>query len=174
MNKKTKKLQETAFRFKSKAEKNALEWTHPNKLLAGGVGLLAVGFGLKNLFSLFSKSHAVIPSKNLDSAIHQEKQNGSYPSYPNAQYDIFADNIEEATNTSGTDEEAIYNVMRALQNNADLLKLQKAYGQRINWWFGIPTGKYSLSQVLDSELDDSEKETLRKIIEAKGITIKII
>lgn len=174
MKKSIKKLKETASDFKSKAEKNVTEWANPTKLLAGGVGLLAAGFGLKNLLSLFSKSHTVIISKNLDSAINQAKQGGSYPTYPNAQYDILADNIEEATNTSGTDEQAIFDVMNAMNNNADLLKLQKAYGQRLNWWFGIPTGKYTLSQVLDSELSNGEKETLRKIIEAKGITIKIV
>ena len=168
------KFKESAYDLKSRAEKNMTEWTSPTRLLAGGVGLLAAGFGIKNLVSLFRKSHAVVVSKNLDSAINHEKQNGGYPSYPDSQYDIFADNIEEATNTSGTDEQAVYNVMEAMQNNADLLKLQKAYGQRTNWWFGIPLGKFTLSQILNNALDDGEKEKLRKIIAAKGITIKII
>lgn len=158
----------------NKAGATLLTSLEPKNIFLGGVGLLAMGFGTHYLLKQFTPSQIQLNDANINHAIGLEKKKGNSLSYPLVQYDIYAGNIEEATNTSGTDEQGIYTVMSAMKNNADLLQLQKAYGKRLNWWFGVPTGNYTLSEVLQSELDDAEKETIRNILTQNGITIQIV
>lgn len=146
----------------------------PQNIFFGGIGILALGFGIHYLKKQFIPSQSQIKEDNINHAISNEQKKGNSMSYPFVQYDIFAGKIEDATNTSGTDEQAIYEVIGAMKNNVDVLQLQKAYGKRLNWWFGVPTGSYTLSQVLNSELDDTEKDRVRKLLIKNGITIQIV
>jgi len=144
----------------------------PARMLMGGVGLLTGVFAIKEVVKLFSVSSEQEKEKQIDKAIKEEQNNGNPLTYPLAQYDVMADVIEEATDTSGTDCEAIYNVFSQLSNNTDMLQLIKAYGNRWNFMFGVPLGKFSLQQIINSELDSGEKATLNQIIQAVGITIQ--
>lgn len=145
----------------------------PTNMFLGGVGLLAGYFAIKEFSDMFSKKQQDVIDDNLDDAINHEENQGNKLSYPLTQYDIWAGVIEEATNTSGTDEDAIYSVFNQLNNNTDLLQLVKAYGKRLNFWFGVPTGNLTLPQVLVAELDSSELKEINNILYAKGITISI-
>lgn len=145
----------------------------PSNMLMGGVGLLTGVFAIKEVIKLLSLSNEQLQERQIDKAIEQELKGGNPLSYPLAQYQIMADVIEQATDTSGTDTKAIFNVFAQLGNNTDLLQLIKAYDERWNFFFGVPLGKFTLEQIIHSELDSGERETLSQIILENGITIKL-
>ena len=143
------------------------------KIALWGGGLLVAWLVYREIKKALTKSDDEKFIDDIDQAIEYEEQTGNQLTYPLAQYSIYADTIEEATDTSGTDEEAIYSVFDALENNTDLLQLIKAYGERYSFYFGIPTGKYTLSQIIESELDTGEKVVVQGILDSKGITVKL-
>jgi len=145
----------------------------PTNIFLGGVGLLAAWFAFREFKKMFSTSPEQQVIEDIEEAIDYEQQQGNQLSYPIAQYTIWANIIEEATDTSGTDEEAIYNVFEQLGNNTDLLQLIKAYGERMNFVMGIPLGYYTLPQILTSELSNSEKANIQNILDSKFITITV-
>lgn len=55
---------------------------------------------------------------------------GTYPSYYDSQYENLSQQLVEAMNGCGTDEQKVYNVFRQLQNDADMLKLLVQFGVR--------------------------------------------
>ena len=142
-------------------------------MLMAGAGLLAGVFAIREFAKLLAESPQEKTDKQIDIAIKDEQGNGNPLSFPIAQYQMMADIIEEATDTSGTDTDAVYGVFLQLKNNTDLLQLIKAYGQRWNFMFGVPLGKFSLQQIINSELDGTEKATLNQILLGKGISIQI-
>ena len=91
-----------------------------------------------------------------------------------------ADKIEDAFNMQwfdGTDEEAIYTVMRQLKNNNDWIELNKAYGDRtyydptsFTYIFGKPI---NMVKGLQLELDSNEKKKVNTILGLRGITYRI-
>jgi len=155
------------------ALKKAGTYLTPMNIALFGVGTLALYFGVKGILALFAKTPEEIAQDNLDQAIIDQQSGGVNFTFPLSQYDIFADTLEEATDTAFTDEDSIYTVFNALQNNADLLQLIKAYGQRYHFEFGIPLGNYTLSQVLVAVLSQSERDQIQSILNAKGITITL-
>ncbi|MFK5855777.1 MAG: hypothetical protein QM503_06575 [Bacteroidota bacterium] len=144
----------------------------PVSVLMGGVGLLTGVLAIKEVVKLLSLSDEQKKEKEIDKAIKEEQNNGNPLTYPLAQYNVMADIIEQATDTSGTDTDAIYNVFAQLSNNTDMLQLIKAYGDRWNFMFGVPLGEFTLQQIINSELNSGEKVTLNQIIQGKGITIQ--
>ena len=93
-------------------------------------------------------------------------------SYPASQYDTLANIIETAGFDVGTDEDAIYNVFRKLNNNADYLALTKAWGNRTIYDWGIPD-QYTLAQYLTYELGADEIQRVNNILNSKGITYRV-
>lgn len=55
---------------------------------------------------------------------------GIYPSYDEASYLSMSDSLVQAMSGCGTDEDAIFNAFRSLQNEADLMALISAFGVR--------------------------------------------
>lgn len=144
----------------------------PAKVFLWGGGLLALVIATKQGIKLFSTTDQQQKDNDLDQAIADEQNAGNSLTFTLARYDVFADTLEEATDASGSDEAAVFNVFSQMQNNADILQLIKAYGLRYNFVFGIPIGKLSLPQLIVSELPESEREELNTILQAKQITIK--
>jgi len=127
---------------------------------------------LKFLLGEYSKySHTQEVNDALDSAIKKEENNGNSLSYSQAEYNQFANQIEQATAGAGTDTSTINQIFGQMKNNADVLQLIKTYGQRPNSFFGVPMGNLTLSQLMVSELSHGERKQLNAILAQKGITI---
>jgi len=136
----------------------------PANLLMFGGGLVLIVFAVKAAKGMVSPVHDPI-----DDAI---KNTGQSLSYADAYYTVLANTIEQATDNAGTNTQAVYDVFQKLNNDADLYRLIQAYGTRWNPFFGIPTGTYTLEQILLAELSQGELTELNNILSSKGITIK--
>jgi len=95
-------------------------------------------------------------------------------SYPNSQYDGFADTIQTAGFDVGTDEAAIYSVFNKLKNDSDYLALIEAWGSptRTVYDFGIAY-KMSLPQFLRWEMSELEVKKINGILSNKKIKYRI-
>jgi len=144
----------------------------PVKVLMAGIGLLAGVFAVKEAIKLIKVSGEQQKLNDVDDAIKEEERKGNHLSYPLAYYNTYADQIEQATDAAGTDSSAIYRVMGAMNNNADVLQLIKAYGKRLNFAMFIPLGNFTLPQILISELSESELAELNRILSSKAINIQ--
>jgi len=143
-----------------------------DKVFATGIGVVGMMYFVKFIISEYSKwSHNSETIAALENAIKKEKSNGNNPLFTQAEYAQMANMIEGATNGAGTNTEIIYEVFGKLQNNADVLELIKIYGKRLNDFFGISIGHFTLSKLLISELSSNEREKLNNILKEKGITI---
>lgn len=105
----------------------------------------------------------------------QLAQMGIYPNYSRAQLESFSNAIVQAIWDCGTDETAIYNVMRAMKNEADIYSLINVYGVReykgcFENFFGLVSR--SLSGAISSELDAGEKRKVNEILRGNGITFQ--
>lgn len=101
---------------------------------------------------------------------------GIYPTDDSSTYESYSSIIVEATDDCGTDEQAIYDVFSALQNEADVWALVKRFGVRQikscfsgNYFGNTP---YNLPQIIVEELSSSERNTLNSILAQKGITYR--
>jgi uncharacterized protein YqgQ len=139
----------------------------PENLLMIGIGLFASVFALKESVKFFKKSD----EQKANDQIEHDIDNTSL-SYPISYYAQMADVIQEATDNSGTDTDAINRVFEKMNNNYDVLQLIKAYGSRWNFFFGVPLGSFTLPQILVSELSNSEIGDLNNLLTNKGITIQ--
>jgi hypothetical protein len=129
-------------------------------IVVGGLGLYA--------YSRFRRATA-LPDQG-DIAKDDLRKLGQTPSYSDTSYVGFADKINSAGVTGfGTDENAIYDVFQQMKNDADVLKLIAAFGnRRIEFslaWAG-------LSGWLRSELDAREIAKINAILAGKGITYR--
>lgn len=99
---------------------------------------------------------------------------GQKPTYPETTYINLADKIEGAGQGFafglGTDEEAIYDVFRQMNNDLDVLLLTKAFGLRPipDCYFGCD--ELSLGGWLANEISADNLKEINKILQAKQIT----
>lgn len=101
--------------------------------------------------------------------------NSQPQSFPDGQYAIWADQLQDAMHDAGTDEEVIYSVFDQLNNDKDFQKLTAAFGMRK--YTGHPiynpfASKKSLAQWISSELDEDERDDLNQMFASKGITYR--
>jgi len=92
-------------------------------------------------------------------------------SYPLNQFNVYADQLFQAMDGNGTDEEAIYAIFRAMNNADDLSQLIVTYGTReitdpLPW---NPNKNMTLAAALRDELDSEELKTVNMIIAGKAI-----
>jgi hypothetical protein len=87
----------------------------------------------------------------------------------------YANKLYQAMNGLGTDEQQIYSVFYKLQNNADYLAIQNAFGTKT-----ISSGSYFIGDVrgtmvtcLSSELDIDETKKVNDILRSKKIKFRI-
>lgn len=93
-------------------------------------------------------------------------------SYPESNYGIWADALEQAMYGSGTDEDAIYEIFGKMNNNDDVLMLIVAFGIRKNAYFFIPAGSGTLPIWIQDDLKNSEKAKVNEILANNNITIQ--
>ena len=113
--------------------------------------------------------------KFLQSKKRQYTIDESKLTYPRNQYLIFADAIQAATEGSwGDDEDAIYDVFEQMQTNDDVYALMEAFGNRS---YISPPGIFynaTLTEVLNTKLDEDELNHINNdILATKGITVRI-
>lgn len=141
-------------------------------------GVLAVGGG----FVAYSVVNKILKSRkeqneprDAGNEVNVLASQGIYPSYTDAQYESFCNAIVQAIWDCGTDETAIYNVMRSMRNDADIYKLISVYGVRkykgcFEGFFSLV--ERSLSGAISSELDAGEKSKVNSILRDNGITFQ--
>lgn len=105
---------------------------------------------------------------------------GSQPSYPEATYLSLAGKIYEAGCSGvacyGTDEDAIYDAFRQMNNDCDVILLTRAFGKREQrgslcpelLWGG--SCEIELGPWLQSELSSGDFDEINNILTQKGIT----
>lgn len=98
-------------------------------------------------------------NKELNNAL----DSGVKLSFSNSQYENFANQLYNAMNGPGTDENAIYNVFNQMKNIADVLKLVTTFGFRKN---------QDLSTWLYKDLSSNEMYKVNSILSTKGIDYK--
>ena len=145
--------------------------------IALGIGA-AVAYGIYRVMGKEIKN-AIQENKN-KKLFEKEKDPKIQLSYKPTQFITWADKIEDASNGTnwfdGTDEDAIYKIMRYLKNNNDWLELNKAYGTRPYYDVspGYFTGKdINMTKMLQLELDSTEKDKVNSILKSKGIKYRI-
>lgn len=102
--------------------------------------------------------------------------NASNLSYPLINYTNWANRIEVALESLyNDDEQSVYEVFSQMQNNDDVLQLQKSFGTRANtpWGLGL-IGGYTgtLSEWLFAQMNSREIGTINQILSEKNITIQ--
>ena len=138
-------------------------------------GLTAVG-----LYKLLKKEIKDGRDEKKNSKLFESEKEGKDLSYKPSQFITWADKINDAFsdyNFNGTDEEAIYSIMRKLKTNNDWLELNKAFGLRTyydvfspEYFFGK---KANMITTLQMELDTQEKAKVNSILKSKGIKYRI-
>lgn len=143
----------------------------------GAVGaLFAIGLSVKNFVKRKREnSEAKGATENTQSTLRELAKRGIFPKYNDMQYKSWADRLYQLMNGYGTDEAGIYDVMKQMQNDADIAKLIEAYGVR-----KLSTGAYNLSpdssanliSALSDELDSNETFIVNGILAKRGITFR--
>jgi hypothetical protein len=147
--------------------------------IAAGIGVVAYFMFIKS-GSFFSsikkftgKQTAEDINKSTTEDIKELNKKGVKPTYYASQYVQFADTLYNAMITSnpfqGTDEEAIYSVMRSMKNDVDINMLVKAFGTR-RMEFSLKGG--GLAAFLQDDLDTKEMATVNKILSDNKINYR--
>jgi len=147
---------------------------------------LAGGFFLAyKSYKLMFKSETEKTNQELQIKADKEYkafQKNSILSYPPSQYLAFANTIHNATMYGlGDDYTAVRDTLKLMKNNLDVLALIKAYGERQNYVFGIPSGpKRNLLTNIRLELGDefmglysAKLEDIRADWKKKGILYQL-
>lgn len=103
--------------------------------------------------------------KQKGSELQDEIQSNNL-SYPKSQYTTWANILESAMFRMGTDEDAIYNVFRKMNNDDDVKALITAFGSRRQ---ELQLYSSTLGEWLTRELDESELTELNQILSNKNI-----
>lgn len=100
---------------------------------------------------------------------------GVKPTITQTQAETFSSKLVKAFDDFGTDEQAVYDVMSAMKNQADILYLIQVYGVRkfkgtFSSWFDFE--ELNLPAAISYEMDSSEIAKVNSILSKKGITFK--
>jgi len=96
------------------------------------------------------------------------QQTGMNLSYAPTNYLVFADEIEQAMQYMGTYPDKIADVLKKMNNDADVLQLIKAFGVRCIYFFGF-CYEQTLPEALAEEVSTSWIAEYNKILSSKGI-----
>lgn len=118
--------------------------------------------------------------------LQQLATQGVHPTLTNLQFENLSQSIVEAINGCGTDEDAIFNVFRQLNNNADIRKLIAVFGVRYYrpcaatdpvsysiWLANDEAFGGTLVTLLYYDLSDSDIGEINSILKGKGIDFTI-
>lgn len=112
-------------------------------------------------------------------------QRGIYPSYSASQYEVFSQELAVAMAGCGTDDGMILNVMRAMHNDADVLRLIQVFGIRpyepcfytnpidhATWVFNKEAFLGTLGVWFAWDLSTGNIEDINDILQSKGIQFR--
>jgi hypothetical protein len=78
---------------------------------------------------------------NASTELVNAQRRGINPSYTDTQYSAFANQIYQSMRFAvGDDYSTAQSNLKKMKNDVDVLKLIKAFGQRQNYFFGLPNG----------------------------------
>lgn len=98
-------------------------------IIAAGVGLL--GYSIYRGIKRRQEERDLLQAAQAaNSELGQLANQGVHPSYSDSQFEQFCVKIDGAVAGCGTDEEAIFDVFRAMRNEADIRKLVSTFGVR--------------------------------------------
>lgn len=94
--------------------------------------------------------------------------------YPRGNYAGWADALEQAIDTAGTDESAVTDILKKMQTDADVSMLANLFGTRYIAFFAFFGGYYNLWGALQSEgFTGSYADEINQDWETKGITYSL-
>lgn len=95
---------------------------------------------------------------------------GIKPSYPDATYSQTADMLYEAMKGFGTKFYTVRAVFAVIRNDADIIKLDLAFGQRpgSTWWGGERL--YRLQEWINGDLTAAEVLQINNSLRSRGVT----
>lgn len=112
----------------------------------------------------------------------QLEYQGITPSYSDSQFDSFVQKLVQAMDGCGTDEDQIYDVFRAMRNEADIRKLIASFGvqyyqpcswsqsdQYVVWLFNNEAYGSNLAGWLSYDMASSEISEINRILNSNGI-----
>lgn len=105
-------------------------------------------------------------SEQIEADLQILARKGILPTISNSTAAQYADFIEDTSKSFNTNEEGIFNVFRTLNNESDLLVLQKQFGTRRPSFSQYAVGLFSF---LRQDLSDSEIDTLNAILAQKRL-----
>lgn len=110
--------------------------------------------------------------ENLESALQEMEAAGAPATFPDFNYVDFANTIYRALRFSAVSDNKAQaaDVLKQMQTDYDILKLDLAFGQRQEYLFGIPNGgRQSLSQMVSSNLKRKTIDAINADYAAKGM-----
>lgn len=129
---------------------------------------MILGAGIGGTIFLLVKGKEIlenIKNKKKELEITKDiKGTGKKLSYPESQYQVFADTLYISMDGAGTYEEQVAGVMYKMKNDADVLKLIQKFGTKDG---------YSLTEWINGDFDEENKNFyVNQILAKKGITIR--
>lgn len=114
---------------------------------------------LKKAFAAATRQKTSVDAA--EDELKQLNDAGQVPNYPESQYKIWADGLEQAMAGQGTDEAGVASYFRFMQNKADVLALIKAFGTRdytddkLLLWNVKP---FTLPQWIGAEMSENDRD----------------
>jgi len=141
----------------------------------GGAGI--AWFGVLNplrklIISKLDQAKMAKEGQKAGDELSKLKKQGVNPTISPAQAESFSNSLVSAFAGCGTDEDAIYNIMKQLKNNADVYLLISTYGIRKYDGCMWGTTEKSLSGAISDELDWLEKMAVNKILEGNKVSFQ--
>ena len=130
--------------------------------------VIILGAGIGGTIFLLVKGKQILQNiknkqKELDLS-SDIKATGKKLSYPESQYQIFADTLYTAMDGLGTNYEIVAGVMYKMKNDADILKVIQKFGQKEG---------YSLAEWINDDMEEADKSMyVNQILAKKGIKIR--
>jgi len=126
-----------------------------NKIIKIIVIIIAIVFGIRYIRKFIKKRKNQAALNELDKDINVSKL-----TYQLSYYGIWAKDLFNAMDGMGTNEQVIYDVFKKMQTKDDVLQLITAFGVE---------DEETLTQWIVSELGDSERATLNRLLTDKNI-----
>jgi hypothetical protein len=108
-------------------------------------------------------------ANTLSSDIKTLQNQGLKLSYQLSIYKQWADGLESAMKDLGTDNDYIYSIFQKMKNPLDLAQLLKEFGRRPYYFFGLKQGDWSLSQWINNEMSQRERNKINTALSENGI-----
>lgn len=131
---------------------------------AGVLALIIIIWGGKKVLNLLKPSEQRQQGKALTSETIQ-----SQLTHTPAEFEILADSLEEAMTTMGAENDQVLEVIGKMNTKSDVLKLISTFGERTNYFFGIPKYTRGLAVWLNEEFGEDTMKEINGLMASKGI-----